>query len=91
MGFSWEDFRNLRSRIDQWKDAEQIILPPDEYAEVMSEFNTHMSDEDRKRSLVTKPIGNYYYTIINKGFDEYIIIGKRPIIDAVERQWEDTK
>ena len=89
MRFSKEVYDEYRFEIQKWKAAKQIILPADEYAEVMSEFNTHMSDEDRKRRLVTKPIGNYYYTIINRGFDDYIVIGKRPIIGAVEAQWED--
>ena len=91
MGFSRKDFQECRSEIQKWTSRKQIILPPDEYAKVMSEFNTHMSDEDRKRKLVTKPIGDYYYTVINRGFDDYIVIGKRLIIDAVEEQWEDGK
>lgn len=62
-----------------------ITLPKDEYAMVMSELNTHMSDLQRSQSVVTKPIGNYIYTIENNGFDDYRIIGKEPIdSDAVE-------
>lgn len=91
MGFSSEDFQEWRAEIQRWTSRKQIILPPDEYAEVISEFNTHMSDEDRTRRLVTKPIGNYYYTVINRGFDDYTVIGKRPIIDDVEEQWEDER
>lgn len=34
--------------------TEQVTLPPDEYAMVMHNFNTHMSDEDRKHAVVTK-------------------------------------
>jgi hypothetical protein len=61
------------------RNYKQIVLPKDEYANIMSQLNTFMSDEDRKHALVIKPIGNYYYTVINHGFDDYIIVGKRPI------------
>ena len=70
-------------------DFKQIVLPPNEYAEVMSELNTHMSEEDRKRYIVAKPIGNYYYTIVNRGFNDYTIIGKRPIVPETEELLED--
>ena len=89
MKFSWEDYRKYRSDIQKWKKAGQIMLPPDEYAMVMSGLNTHMSEADRKKTIVVKPIGDYYYTIVNRGFDDYIIIGKRPIIGDVEEGWED--
>ena len=91
MGFSRKDFERFQLEIKKRKEAEQIVLPPDEYAKVMSEFNTHMSDEDRNKRIVTKAIGDYYYTIINRGFDDYTIIGKHPIIDDIETYWEDIK
>ena len=89
MRFSRKEYKKYRSDIKKWLNAKPIFLPPDEYAKVMSEFNTHMSDEDRKHRLVTKPIGDNYYTIINNGFDDYIIIGKRPIINDIEKEWEN--
>ena len=63
------------------------MLPNDEYAHVISELNTHMSDEEKERSIVTKPIGDYYYTVINQGFDDYLIIGKRRIVEELEDEW----
>ena len=67
-----------------------IILPKSEYALVISEFNTNLSDEERTHRIVTKPIGEYYYTVINNGFNEYIVIGKIKIVDDVYDVWEDT-
>ena len=67
---------------------QQIYLPRDEYAQVMSAFNTYMSDEDRQCRVVTKPIGDYYYTIINNGFDDYIVIGKAKIVAEADDIWE---
>ncbi|MBO6149123.1 MAG: hypothetical protein J6O55_07280 [Lachnospiraceae bacterium] len=75
--------------IQEWLKSRQINLSPEEYATVMSEFNSHMSDMDRGRLLVTKPIGNYYYTIVNYGYNDYMVIGKCPINEAVEEMWED--
>lgn len=54
----------------------QILLPKDEYAHIMSELNTNLSEEDRKHAIITKTIGNYEYTFINKGFNDYIFVKK---------------
>lgn len=39
----------------------------------------HMTSEDRKHALVTKPISDYLYAVINRGFDDYVIVGKERI------------
>ena len=66
-----------------------IILPQNEYAHVISEINTNLSGEERQKSIVVKPIGDYYYTFINRGFSDYIIIGKSKIINDVLEEWEE--
>ncbi|MCR5520789.1 MAG: hypothetical protein K6F44_02625 [Lachnospiraceae bacterium] len=90
MIFSEHDYNDLKHDLETWKNAKQILLPQAEYAEVMSELNTHLSTEDRKRLLITKPIGNYYYTFLNKGFNDYIIVGKHHIISDIESEWRET-
>lgn len=60
-------------------EKKQIQLSKPEYAKVMSELNNNLSDEDRKHAIVYKAIGNYRYQIINKGFDDYVVIGKKKI------------
>ena len=64
-------------------------LPKDEYAHVMSEINTHMTEAERKRKVVTKAIGNHYYTFENNGFDDYRILDKRPIDDDFAEWWDE--
>ena len=59
---------------------EQIQLQRDEYAHIMSELNTNLSDEDRKHAVITKVIGDYEYTIINKGFNNYIFVERTKIL-----------
>lgn len=54
----------------------EIRLPRTEYARVMSELNTHLTDNERKQPVVMKCIGDYMYTVLNCGFDNYKIIGK---------------
>ena len=78
------EYHSFRKDISSVSSYRQLILPKDEYAYVMHELNTHLSEKDKQRKLVTKPIGNYYYTFLNKGFNDYIIIGKREIIPDVE-------
>ena len=63
-------------------------MPPGEYAMVMSAFNSHMSDEDRKHQIVAKPIGNHIYVIMNNGYDDYVVIGKYPIDEEDDLSWE---
>lgn len=75
-------------KIEDLHNHSQILLPQDEYAMIISELNTNMSEADRSRKYVTKPIGNYYYTVINRGFDDYTIIRKVPILDEENEHWE---
>lgn len=74
-----EEYAEFRRELQAVRSYEQIWLPRDEYAHVMSELNTHMSDEDRKHALVRKAIGSYYYTVVNYGFDSYKVIRRDPI------------
>lgn len=70
------------------KGYKTITLPKDEYAHIMSEINTHMTETERKQKVVTKAIGNYYYTFENNGFDDYRILGKKPIDDDFTEWWD---
>ena len=79
---------NLQFFAKSSKDYETVVLSKDEYAHVMSELNTHLSDEQRKQKVVTKAIGNYNYTIENNGFDNYRIIGKEDIDSDVLDWWD---
>ena len=63
------DFQRHRARATVW-------LPKDEYAKVIGEFNTHLSDEQRKHRIIRKAIGDYVYVAENYGFNNYRIIGK---------------
>ena len=51
---------NLFRSLSLIEYAEQIFLPKEEYARVMHEFNSRMSEEDRKHRIVTKAIGDYW-------------------------------
>lgn len=63
----------------QYTGFKTIILPKQEYAHVMEEINTHLSDEERTKEIVSKPIGNYIYTFENYGYSDFRIIGKKEI------------
>lgn len=80
---------NLQFFAKSSKDYKSIVLPKDEYAHIMSELNTHLSNEQRKQKVVTKAIGNYVYTIENNGFDNYRIIGKEEIDPDVLEWWDE--
>lgn len=61
-----KEFAAYKRELAARKGLKQITLQKEEYAAVMSEMNTNLSVEDRKHALVTKPIGDYVYTIVNK-------------------------
>lgn len=73
------EYAEYRRELEAVRSMEQVWLPPDEYAMFMSEVNTHLSDEDRKHALVRKAIGNTLYTFINRGFNDYTVVGVKPI------------
>ena len=56
-----------------------LILPKKEYAKVMSEIATHISNEQRQQEAFTKCIGDYMYYVENGLDGTYRIIGKRKI------------
>ena len=73
------EYAEYRRELEQARRLKQIRLPRNEYAHVMSELNTHLSKEDRKHAIIKKSIGNYTYTIVNRGFGDYLIVGREPI------------
>ena len=58
------------------EDFATIILPKDEYAHVMSEIATIITEEQSTKRVIKKHIGDYIYTVENKGFGNYRVIGK---------------
>ena len=57
------------------KDFPTIFLSKAEYAHVMSEIATNITEEQSQKPFFSKAIGNYY-TVENKGFGDYRVIGK---------------
>ena len=78
-GMKPEEYAEYKSELRAVKNYNQIYLEKDEYAMVISRLNTDLSQEDRKHAIITKAIGDYYYTIINRGFNDYTIIKKEMI------------
>ncbi len=58
------------------EDFETIFLPKDEYAHVMSEIASNLTEEQVSKRVIKKHIGDYIYTVENKGFGNYRVIGK---------------
>lgn len=78
-GMTPGEYAEYKAELQTVSNYEQIYLEKTEYAMVMSRLNTDLSQEDRKHAIITKAIGNYYYTIVNRGFDNYVIIKKEII------------
>ena len=65
------------------KDRKALELQKDEYSKVMHELNTNLTKEERKKGKISRPIGDYIYTVENHGFNEYIIL-KKEKIDVID-------
>jgi len=63
------------------KNYPTIYLQKQEYAHVMSEIATHITEEQKAQSVFSKAIGDYIYTVENNGFGDYRVIGKKLIFD----------
>ena len=61
------------------KDYPTVRLSKQEYAHVMSEIASHLTDDDKISPVFVKRIGNYQYTVENNGFGDYRVIRKRRI------------
>ncbi len=61
------------------EDMPTIRLLKQEYAHVMSEIASHLTDNNKTSPVFVKRIGNYQYTVENHGFGDYRIIGKKKI------------
>ena len=63
------------------RNRKEVKLPKAEYAKVMHELNTNLTNEQRQQKHIHKAVGNYFYTVINNGFNNYKIIDKEDIND----------
>ncbi len=63
------------------EDYKTVILPKKEYAHVMSEIATNLTEDQRNKKVFSKHIGDYIYTVENKGFGNYRVIDKIKIGD----------
>lgn len=56
-------------------------ISKEEYGKITHELNNNLTLKQRQKKRITKEIGDYRYTVINNGFNEYKIIGKEKIDD----------
>ena len=61
------------------EDFATIILPKNEYSHVMNEIATNLTEEQSKKKVFSKHIGDYIYTVENNGFGNYRVIKKKKI------------
>lgn len=68
------------------KRPKQIWLSKREYAHVVSEINTWYNfREEISDKYISKAIGNYVYTFKNKGFNDYVFVGRDEIEYLLDR------
>lgn len=63
-------------KFDRQKRRREVKLSKEEYARVVSALNTNLTKREREDNFIQKAIGDYIYSVENKGFDNYRIVGK---------------
>lgn len=68
-----------------WQKNIELSLPGREKEHIYEELDNNLTTEERESCIVRRAIGEYYYTAINMGHNQYKIINKEPIedIDAI--------
>ena len=68
-----------------WQKNRELPLPGREKEYIYEELDNNLTIEERESCIVRRAIGNYYYTAINMGHNQYKIINKEAIedIDAI--------
>ena len=69
-----------------------VLLPKREYAKIMSEVATHISDAQRKQPIFQKAVGNILYTLENGFNGTYRVVDRRRIADdagTLYERWSD--
>lgn len=65
-----------------WRKNQELILPSKEKEHVYEELDNNLTIEEKEQCIVRRPVGNYWYTAINKGHNQYKIILKEPILET---------
>ena len=65
------------------EDFETVFLPKNEYAHIMSEIATNLTEEQAQKRVFSKAIGNYIYTVENCSFGDYRVIKKIKIEEDI--------
>lgn len=79
---------NLQLFAKRARTLKTVKLDVIEYAHVMSELRTHITDEEKKHSIISRPIGNFIYRFENHFNDTYRVVGKKKIPKGVTRLFE---
>ena len=68
-----------------WQKNKELPLPGREKEYIYEELDNNLTIEEKESCIVRRAIGNYYYTAINMGHNQYKIINKEAIedIDAI--------
>ena len=47
------------------------------------ELNNNLTEKERKRKIIQRPVGDYIFKIKNNGFDDYEYQGRKSIDDII--------
>lgn len=77
---------DLQSLASKAKFLSPITLSEKEYAHVMSEIATHITQRERSQPVIVKNIGKYKYMFVNHLDNTYDVVYKQAIPGAFTRR-----
>jgi hypothetical protein len=74
---------NLQYFAKKTKSLKTVKVSKQEYAHVMSELVSNITDEQKTHTIIQKAIGNYMYSFENNFDDTYRLVKKKKIKDSI--------
>ena len=74
-----QEVKVVASEKDDYSDIPTVKLPRAEYAMVMHELATNLTEDEREQRIITRNIRNHTYVVVNNGFGNYRVIKKKTI------------
>lgn len=72
-----------------WRKNEELPLSQKEREYIYEELDNNLTIEEKEQCIVRRAIGNYWYTAIHMGHNQYKIISKKPILETTGDMYID--
>ena len=72
-----------------WNKVRELDLPQSEREHIYEELDNNLTREEKESAIVSRPIGNFRYTAVHIGHNQYKIYQKEPIKGIYDSWFDD--